>query len=191
MKKTIVNTLTCAAALLPAAALAHTGAGQTSGFAAGFIHPAGGIDHLLAMVAVGIWATQLGGRALWLVPCAFAGTMAAGGLLGMSGIELPSHEQGITASLLIMGALIAGACRMPAVAGAALVGIFALFHGHAHGAEMPGNAGAVSYLAGFMLATALLHIAGILAGQLLKLRTHAMRIAGGAIAIGGVYMAVF
>ena len=191
MKKCIAPLLFCATALLPAAAYAHTGVGHPSGFAAGFAHPVGGIDHLLAMVAVGLWATQLAGRALWLVPSAFVGTMIAGGLLGMSGIALPYNEQGITASLLILGALIAGACRMPAAVGALLVGFFALFHGHAHGAEMPANAGAFWYVGGFVAATVLLHGAGMLAGLAIKNRGNSTRIAGGAIALGGLYLACF
>lgn len=191
MKKFIAPVLICTIALLPAAAYAHTGAGHPSGFAAGIAHPVGGIDHLLAMVAIGLWATQLGGRALWLVPCAFVATMVAGGLLGMSGIALPYDEQGIAASTLILGALIAGACRMPASVGALLVGFFALFHGHAHGAEMPADAGAFGYVAGFVAATVLLHGAGMLAGLAIRDRGRSMRIAGGAIALGGLYMVVF
>ncbi|MCX7627626.1 MAG: HupE/UreJ family protein, partial [Methylophilaceae bacterium] len=147
--------------LLPTAAFAHAGTGMGSGLGEGFIHPFGGPDHLLAMVAVGMWAAQLGGRAVWLIPAGFVGMMAAGGLLGMAGIDLPYVEHGIAASVLILGLLIAGSVRLAAQWGCLLVGACAVFHGYAHGVEMPVTAGAVAYGTGFILATIALHGLGI------------------------------
>jgi urease accessory protein len=147
--------------LTPAAALAHTGAGATHGFVHGFTHPIGGLDHILAMVTVGILASQLGGRALWLVPGAFVLVMAAGGAAGVAGINLPFVELGIAASVVVLGAMVALKVKAPVAAAMGLVGFFAIFHGYAHGAEMPDAAGGLTYGLGFMLATALLHIVGI------------------------------
>jgi urease accessory protein len=179
--------------LVPLSALAHPGAGASSGFAAGFMHPFGGADHLLAMFAVGLWAAQQGGRALWAVPATFVAVMLLGAALGMiSGpVPVPLVEAGILTSVLVLGVLIATACRLPVAAGALLVGIFALFHGHAHGAEMPLSAAGIVYSAGFAVATAALHVAGVAAGigaQHVRLRMLA-RVAGGAIAVGGLYLA--
>lgn len=150
--------------LLPTLAFAHTGVGATSGFLHGFGHPISGLDHVLAMVTVGLFAFQLGGRALWLVPSAFVGLMAAGGALGLSGVAMPFVETGIALSVVVLGAAVALDLRAPVAVAAALVGFFALFHGHAHGAEMPEDAGGLAYALGFTLATALLHAAGIAAG---------------------------
>lgn len=188
----LLLTALCAICLLPVSALAHTGAGQSTGFSVGFIHPAGGTDHLLAMLAVGLWAAQMGGRAAWAVPGAFVGMMIAGGVLGMSGVHVPYLEAGILVSVLVLGVLVAGAFKLPLAIGGMLAGIFAVFHGHAHGAEMPIAVGAVSYSAGFALATALLHAAGILAGTgLRKLNIEKItRFAGCGIALGGIYLAV-
>lgn len=182
----------CALCLLPFPAMAHTGIGHTTGFAAGFTHPVSGADHMLAMVAVGLWAAQMGGRAVWAVPAAFVAMMMVGGALGMSGISVPFIEQGILASVLVLGALIAGAFRFPVVLSSILVGIFAVFHGHAHGAEMPVAIGAISYSSGFALATALLHVVGIAAGVGVQKFNNGgiARVAGCAIALGGVYLTV-
>jgi len=179
-------------ALLPISVYAHTGVGQTTGFGAGLGHPIGGIDHLLAMVAVGLWAAQLGGRAVWVVPGAFVSLMIFGGILAFSGVQVPYVEQGILVSVLVLGVLIAAAFRLPLAASAVLIGIFAVFHGHAHGAEMPLAMGAVSYSLGFALATALLHGAGIAGGLLLQRMNveKVVRLAGAAIAVGGVFLAV-
>jgi urease accessory protein len=176
----------------PALALAHAGAEHATGFAHGFGHPLGGTDHFLAMAAVGLWAMQIGRQALWLVPATFVGVMMLGGVLGFSGIDVPFIEQGILLSVLILGVLIAGAFKLPLAVSAALVGVFALFHGHAHGAEMPLETGALSYTLGFALATALLHLTGIVAGALLQRANLPLisRVLGGAIALGGVVLAV-
>lgn len=181
-----------AGCLLPFTALAHTGVGHTTGFAAGFAHPLGGADHMLAMVAVGLWAAQMGGRATWAVPGAFVSMMLVGGALGVAGVQIPFIEQGILLSLLVLGLLIAGAVRLPLAISGMLVGLFAIYHGHAHGAEMPMAIGALSYSAGFAFATALLHAAGIASGfGLQKLRFEKLtRYAGGLIALGGIYLAV-
>ena len=141
-------------------AQAHPGHGG-EGFAHGFAHPLHGLDHLLTMLAVGLWAAQLGGRAKWAVPAAFVSMMALGGALGMAGVAVPFAEQGIVASVLVLGVLIAAAVRLPPAASMAVVGIFALCHGYAHGAEMPATAAGFSYGLGFVGATALLHACGI------------------------------
>tara|TARA_Y100000813_G_scaffold185415_1_gene157272 strand:- start:242 stop:832 length:591 start_codon:yes stop_codon:yes gene_type:complete len=175
-------------------ALAHTGAGSVSGFAAGFGHPIGGLDHILAMVAVGVLAAQMGGRALWLVPAAFVAMMIAGGLAAVSGIALPMVEIGIVGSVVVLGAVIAFGRKMPVVLAMAVVGAMAVFHGHAHGTEMPVSASGLEYGLGFALATALLHAAGIGAALTAaqanaKIAPLALRASGGAIALAG--MALF
>ena len=142
------------------AALAHTGLEHAVSFASGFKHPWTGLDHMLAMVAVGLWAGLNGGRALWAWPAAFVGVMVAGGALGIAGIPVPMVEPGILASVIVLGLLVLAAARLPVALGAALVAVFALLHGHAHGAELPAQAAAATYAAGFALATALLHAPG-------------------------------
>ena len=144
-----------AAFLAPTAALAHTGVGDTSGFMHGFTHPLGGLDHQLAMILVGIFAYQLGGRALWLVPLTFVGIMALGGFLGIAGIPVPFIEIGIALSVIVLGAIVAFGVKVPVAAAMGIVGLFAIFHGHAHGSEMPMDASGLEYGLGFMLATAL------------------------------------
>jgi urease accessory protein len=179
-----------AVALFPAVALAHMGVGPADGLMNGLAHPVTGLDHILAMVAVGLWAAQRGGRAIWLVPLAFVTVMAVGGLLGMMAISIPFVEQGIVASVLVLGLLIAAAVRLPLVASMILVGLFALFHGHAHGAEMPDTASGVAYGLGFIVATAGLHGVGIglgLAAQRLS-NERLVRYAGVATALCGFYL---
>jgi urease accessory protein len=172
-----------------APALAHTPGAAEAGLAAGFAHPLLGPDHLLAMIAVGLWASQLGGRALWLVPASFVTVMAAGAGLGMV-TALPAVELGIIGSLVVLGALVAFAARLPAAVGAAIVGAFALFHGHAHGAEMPVGASALHAL-GFVAATALLHGIGVAAG-LYSRDTAAwlVRAGGAAVAATGLVLLI-
>jgi urease accessory protein len=165
--------------LTPVIAFAHTGAGKASGLAYGFMHPMAGADHVLAMVTVGFLAYVLGGRALWLVPAAFAGMMALGGILGMAGMTVPFVEQGIGLSIIVIGMAAALGRKMPVSAAMALVGAFAVFHGHAHGSEMPEGSSGLAYAAGFLLATTLLHIAGIAAAHLIESRRRAAaRISG-------------
>lgn len=178
--------------LLPGVALAHTGVGETTGFIHGFSHPIGGADHLLAMVAAGLWASQIGGKALWTVPCTFVVVMILGGFLGFFGIPILFIEEGILISVLILGVLIAGAFKFPLAYSVLIVGFFAIFHGHAHGAEMPVTVVAASYIVGFSLATAILHLAGIGLGILLQKNNQKTvnRITGGAIALSGIYLAI-
>jgi urease accessory protein len=152
-----------ALALVPGAALAHTGVGFEHDLAHGFLHPMGGIDHILAMLAVGVFAFVLGGRALYLVPLAFVGMMVVGFLLGLARVDLPFVELGIALSSVVIGGAAALGRPMPVVAASALVGLFAVFHGVAHGAEMPLTASGWQYGLGFVAATALLHLAGMLA----------------------------
>ena len=178
-------------AATPSLAFAHAGHVPADGFAYGFGHPLGGIDHVLAMVVVGVFACVLGGRALWAVPLAFIGMMAVGFLLGAMQVQLPLVELGIAASSIVIGAAAATGRPLPIAGAVALVGAFAVFHGHAHGTEMPAAAGGLTYAVGFIAATALLHLAGI-AGSLgvaKLLGRHgrlAARVAGGVFAIGGV-----
>ena len=179
-----------ALALIGAAtpALAHSGHGDTSGFVAGFLHPVGGLDHVLAMVAVGLFAAHLGGRALWAVPAAFVALMAVGGALGMNGANVPYVETGIALSVVVFGLTLASGVALPVGLAVGLVGFFSIFHGHAHGAEMPANASGAAYAAGFLIATALLHGAGIALGMgAARLASQrAVRIGGAAMAAAGV-----
>jgi len=175
-------------ALLPIVAQAHPGHGPADSFSAGLNHPLHGLDHILAMVAVGLWAAQLGGRSLWAVPLTFVSLMTVGGALGMAGIPVPMVETGIMVSVLVMGLLIASAARLPLAASMTLVGVFAIFHGFAHGTEIPLAASGFSYGFGFVLATAMLHACGIALGLLAKksLAAPAIRFAGAAIMICGL-----
>jgi urease accessory protein len=183
--------LAAAAILTPTVAFAHTGVGATGGFAHGFLHPITGLDHILAMVAVGIFAWQLGGRALWLVPATFVAVMALGGALGIAGIGVPLVELGIALSVVVLGAAVATGVQAPVTVAMAVVGVFAVFHGHAHGAEMPETAAGLTYGLGFMLATALLHLAGIGVGFLVarageQYGEAGLRSAGACIALAGI-----
>ncbi|MFM9437044.1 urease accessory protein [Janthinobacterium sp. CG_23.3] len=179
--------------LLALAPLAFCGAaaahpGHTHGAMAGLMHPFLGLDHLLAMLAVGVWATQLGGRAKWLLPLSFVALLAAGGGLAMAGVGLPMVEGGIATSVLLLGLLIALAVKMPTALGAAMVGVFALFHGFAHGSEMPALSTPWQYAFGFMAASAVLHGAGVLFGNGLQRQSLWLRASGGLIALSGVWM---
>jgi urease accessory protein len=176
-------------AAAPTAAFAHPG-GSAGGFFSGLAHPLGGLDHIGAMVAVGLWAAQRGGRAIWTIPLAFISVMAVGGALGMAGVSMPFVEQGIAASVLVLGLLIAAAAQLPLFASAALVALFALFHGHSHGTEMPVSALGAAYGVGFLFATAMLHGAGIAMGLVAKRLNAAslIRFAGGAVAACGLYL---
>jgi urease accessory protein len=179
--------LALAAFALPALAHAHPGhdgPDLTWDFASGAAHPLSGWDHLLAMIAVGLWAAQLGGHRRWLVPAAFVAVLAAGAALGHAGVNLPGVEKGIAASILLLGLLIATTVRLPGPAGIALVGVFGLFHGLAHGAEMPVTAGGLGYGAGFVVATLFLHLVGLALGFALKDQGK-ITMVGGAVAMAG------
>jgi urease accessory protein len=184
-----ISSAVAALVVAAAPASAHTGIGAVHGFGAGLLHPISGLDHVLAMVAVGMLAATIGGRALWLVPASFVTAMVAGGVLGMSGVAVPGVEQGILASVVVLGATVAVAQRMPAALAMALAAGFAVFHGHAHGAEMPAAASGLSYGLGFVIATVLLHGAGIAAGLgAERLSRTAVRVGGGAIAALGLVL---
>jgi urease accessory protein len=178
------------ASSFPTLALAHVGMGSAQGLSQGLLHPLSGIDHVLVMVAVGVFAFQVGGRALWFVPLSFVGMMIVGGALGMSGVELPFAEIGIGLSVVVLGLVVALRLDLPVAGAMALVGLFAVFHGHAHGAEMPDTASGLGYGTGFVLATALLHVAGIELGLLIgragtAYGKHVTRTAGGAMTLAG------
>jgi urease accessory protein len=176
--------------ILPFAAVplaqAHPGHGIRS-FATGFQHPLTGYDHLLAMVAVGLWAVQLGGRARWVLPLTFVSAMALGAMAGIAGFALPGVDQWILASVFALGVLVACAARLPLSAGLGLVALAGAFHGLAHGAEMPLNANSLHFLAGMVMATALLHAAGVSFGLAAQTRSVVLlRLAGAGIVAGGV-----
>lgn len=187
---TIAIRFTLAAILLGIAtlpALAHTGS-LAGGFIGGFAHPLFGPDHVVAMVAVGLWGAFLGAPAIWLLPIVFPLVMVAGGALGILGVTLPAVETGIAASAVVLGMMVALAAKPPLWVAAVLVGVFAIFHGHAHGTELPPGSDAVAYSLGFVIATGLLHLAGIGFGYLARWPAGrlAVRAAGGAIAFAGL-----
>jgi len=185
MKRTMIRLVTLPCALtFSGLALAHTGHHDIPGFLSGLGHPLTGPDHLAAMLAVGLWAgTGACGRA-WLPVAAFLVCMTCGALLGMGGIALPGVEAGIAASVLVTGLLVATLARLPAAAGIALVGVFALFHGSAHAVEMPSAAAPVLYGLGFLVSTAILHLGGLGLGRLAQ-RTRAEWLVRGAGVITG------
>ncbi len=178
-----------ALALCAAPALAHVEAGQATGFATGFAHPFSGLDHILAMVAVGLWGAQLGAPAIWILPITFPLVMAFGGFLGLIGVALPGVEVGIAASAVLLGAAVMSERRVSLVAAAALVAFFAIFHGHAHGTELPPGQSGLLYSLGFVVATGCLHAIGIAAGAAHRWPTGKLmlRIAGGGVSLGGLY----
>ena len=180
-------------AVLPAVASAHPGhdGGHdlTWDFFGGFAHPLGGLDHLLAMIAVGLWAAQVGGRARWLVPATFVGVMTLAAAFGPQLMAPAGFEQMIAASLLVFGLMVAMAKRLPLSAGLGLTALFAAFHGFAHGAEIPANSDGLSYGLGFVAATVLLHGAGLTLGQLtVRQSSWFAKTAGAGIATVGVFM---
>ena len=195
MKKSTTASAILVSALTMVPTLAHANPGppgHTHGFAAGLAHPLIGLDHMLAMVAVGLWAAQLGGRARWAVPGAFVAVMMLGSALGAAGLSVPLVEPAILCSVVILGLLISMAARLPLAASVALVGCFAAVHGLAHGAELPANASGFNYAAGFALATTSLHAVGFaLAGGLQRMTaTGWLRAAGAGVAVCGLMLAV-
>src|SRR6185295_16086667 len=173
--------------LIATPAFAHTG-DAAGGFISGLSHPVFGPDHVVAMVAVGLWGAFLGAPAIWLLPIVFPLVMALGGVLGIIGVPLPLVETGIASSAIVLGLMVALAARPPLWIAVVLVGAFAIFHGYAHGKELPDGANAVAFSAGFVIATGLLHLTGIAFGQLARWPAGrlAVRGAGGAIALVGV-----
>jgi urease accessory protein len=178
--------------LVPLPALAHAaGESAGAGFLTGFLHPIRGIDHVLAMFAIGLWGSQLGMPGIWVLPVTFPLVMAFGGALGIVGVPLPGTEIGIVLSVIGLGTAIALALRPPLALALVIVAFFAIFHGHAHGAELPGKTGAIAYSAGFVLATGLIHLTGVGTGLVIHLpRGPALvRVGGGCIALAGLYLA--
>jgi urease accessory protein len=189
LMKRAVATFVVLLVFAPVVALAHTGHDDASGLAHGFVHPMSGIDHVLAMVAVGLLAAQYGGRALWLVPLSFVVAMAIAGVVGMAGIFVPVAEVGIGVSVVVLGLAIAFQLRPPTLVAMAVVGFFALFHGYAHGTELPDGITGLSFALGVLLATALLHGAGVGLGLLMQRQASSRRLiqaGGGAMALVGI-----
>lgn len=169
-------------------AFAHAQQGAAAGLLTGLAHPVSGLDHVLAMVAVGLWGAQLGPPAIWMLPVAFPLMMAMGGMLGLMGMPLPGIEYGIATSAILLGAAVMCAARPPLVLAAALVAFFAIFHGHAHGTEFPQGQSALAYSMGFVIATGGLHAAGIGVGAVHRWGwgERLLRVAGAAVTAGGV-----
>ena len=167
---------------------AHEGAGITGGFLSGFSHPILGLDHVVAMVAVGLWGAFLGNPAIWILPVVFPLVMAFGGILGVMGIPIPAVETGIAASAVVLGVMVALAVRLPIWGAAAIVGAFAIFHGHAHGTELPNAANTLAFSIGFVFSTGVLHLFGIAFGLVARWPAGkiAVRAGGGSIALAGV-----
>ena len=181
----------CVSILVPEIALAHTEGGITGGFVSGFTHPILGWDHVVAMVAVGLWGAFLGAPAIWLLPVVFPLVMAFGAALGVVGIPVPAVEIGIAGSAVVLGLLIVLAVRLPLWLAGVIVGVFAIFHGYAHGIELPEAVNPFAYGVGFVIATGLLHLIGIAFGLLIRwpMGTYAVRVGGAVIsAVGCVYL---
>jgi len=177
----------------PALGFAHVGQGDVSGgFLAGLEHPVMGLDHVVAMVAVGIWGAQLRAPAIWVLPVTFPLVMSFGGILGGFAVPIPGIEIGIAVSAIVLGAMVALAARPPLWIAGVIVGVFAIFHGYAHGAELPESANAISYAMGFVIATGSLHVLGILIGVINRWRAgeKCLRAGGVLIALCGVYFLV-
>ena len=168
---------------LPATASAHTETGQVGGFASGFLHPLTGLDHIVAMVAVGLWGAFLAGRAMWMLPVVFPVVMAFGGALGVMGVPVPSVETGIALSGIVLGVMVALAVKPPLWVAAVIVGFFAVFHGHAHGTELPDSANPMTFAAGFVISTGLLHLCGIAFGLLVRWPWGRITVRAGGVAI--------
>jgi len=171
---------------LTSPASAHTGAGMALGLQSGFLHPITGFDHLVAMVAVGLWGAQLGNPAIWTLPITFPLVMALGGLLGISGLALPWAEEVVALSGIVLGVLVALRARPPLTIAMLIVAVFAIFHGYAHGRELPHAADPLAYAVGFVAATGLLHLCGIVIGLLVRWPSGERAVRACGVAIGGV-----
>jgi urease accessory protein len=193
MKNASVQRSILAVALLAAvwtrSALSHGLQGEAGGFLTGLLHPLSGADHVLAMIAVGLWGAQLGAPAIWVLPMAFPLVMAMGGMLGFLGVPIPGVEYGIAASAIVLGAAVAFEMRPALVIAALVVGCFAIFHGHAHGTELPLGQSALLYSMGFVIATGCLHAVGIGIGTVQRRAwgRPLLRAAGAVVAAGGVF----
>ncbi len=172
--------------LIPSVANAHQETGAAGGLVNGFLHPLTGLDHIVAMVAVGLWGAYLGAPAMWLLPVIFPMVMAFGGALGILGVPLPGTETGIALSGVLLGLAVAFAARPPLWVAGGLVGVFAIFHGHAHGTELPHAANAFTYAVGFVVATGLLHLGGIAFGLLTRYRWGGVLVRTGGGVIAGI-----
>jgi len=170
-------------------AFAHVQKGEAAGFLSGLKHPVSGLDHILAMVAVGLWGAQLGAPAVWVLPVAFPMVMACGGMLGLMGVPLPGIEYGIAASAILLGIAVMFELRPPLAIAAFVVAVFAIFHGHAHGTELPAGQSGLLYSMGFVIATGCLHGVGITIGTVHRWvwGQRLLRLAGGVVLAGGVY----
>ncbi|GJL89078.1 MAG: urease accessory protein UreJ [Minwuia thermotolerans] len=189
--RTALVVMTGVALLAAGEASAHTGEGLSGGLISGFTHPILGWDHVVAMVAVGLWGAFLGKPAIWILPVVFPLVMALGGALGVAGIPVPAVEAGIAVSGIVLGLLVAFAVRAPLWIAAVLVGVFAIFHGHAHGTELPDAANPFAYALGFVVGTGVLHLAGILLGfaTAIPKGAYVVRAAGIVIAaVGGAFL---
>jgi urease accessory protein len=186
------SAITFIALLAWSAAQAHSDQVSTGGLMAGYLHPLTGLDHLLAMVAVGIWGATLGAPLIWMLPIAFPLMMVVGGVLAIVGIPLPYVELGVALSVLVLGVAIALRWRASLALAVSIVAAFGILHGYAHGSELPGAASPVAYAAGFVMSTGLLHLAGIAFGALEKhaLGTRLVRVAGSAIALTGAWLVI-
>jgi urease accessory protein len=167
---------------------AHAQKGQAAGFLTGMHHPISGLDHVLAMVAVGLWGAQLGAPAIWLLPVTFPMVMAFGGFLGLLGVPIPGVELGIALSAILLGSMVATEAHPPLWLAATLVGFFAIFHGHAHGTELPAGENGLLYSVGFVIVTGCLHATGISIGLIHRWRSGriALRVAGATVAAAGL-----
>ena len=186
-RRSAIVLITAALLLANLPAFGHSGS-SSGGFAGGFAHPLFGPDHVVAMVAVGLWGALLAAPAIWLLPVVFPLVMAVGGVIGILGIPIPGVEIGIAVSAIVLGAMVAAGARPPLWVAAVLVGAFAIFHGHAHGSELPPGVDAVAFSLGFVIATGLLHLAGIAFGLIARWPAGriAVRATGGAIALAGL-----
>jgi urease accessory protein len=169
--------------------MAHVESGEAGGFMSGVTHPISGLDHVLAMVAVGLWGAQLGSPAMWMLPIAFPMMMAVGGMLGLIGVPVPGVEVGIAVSGIVLGVMVLGEVKTPLTAAMILVGIFAIFHGHAHGTELSEGQNAMLYSLGFVISTGTLHAVGIGIGTIHRWNVGQvlLRAAGGIVMLGGLY----
>jgi urease accessory protein len=174
--------------LWPRVAFAHVETGSATGFVNGFVHPISGWDHVLAMIAVGLWGAQLGQPAVWLLPVTFPMVMAFGGMLGLMGVAIPGVELGIATSAIILGVMVLWEARPPLAVAAVIVGVFAIFHGHAHGTELPEGASGLLYSIGFVVATGCLHGVGISLGLVHRwpVGKMALKGAGALVAVAGI-----